>query len=54
MSCSLNLGEFVIRANMYIMILGYYDVVIGMDWLESHEVILNHKRKQLNLVYDEG
>jgi hypothetical protein len=30
-SCSLNLGEFVTRANLYIMILGSYDVVIGMD-----------------------
>jgi hypothetical protein len=31
--CTLNLGEFVTRANMYVMILGSYDVVIGMDWL---------------------
>ena len=33
--CILNLGEFVTRTNLYIMVLGYYDVVIGMDWLES-------------------
>jgi hypothetical protein len=31
-----------------------YDVVIDMDWLESHEVILNYKMKQLILVDDEG
>jgi hypothetical protein len=43
--CILNLGEFVTRANLYITILGSYDVVIGMDWLESHEVILNYKMK---------
>jgi hypothetical protein len=29
--CSLNLGEFFTRANLYVMILGYYDFVIGMD-----------------------
>ena len=29
--CSLNLGHFVMNANMYVMILGYYDIVIGMD-----------------------
>jgi hypothetical protein len=40
--CSLNLGEFVTRANLYIKILGSYDVMIGMDWLESHEAILNY------------
>ena len=32
--CALNLGEFVTRTNLYITILGFYDVVIGMDWLE--------------------
>ena len=38
---ALNLGEFVMRVNLYVTILGSYDVVIGMDWLETHEVILN-------------
>jgi hypothetical protein len=52
--CILNLGEFVTRANLYVTILGSYDVVIGMDWLESHEVILNCKTKRLSLVDDEG
>jgi hypothetical protein len=52
--CALNLGEFVMRANLYVTILGSYDVVIGMDWLESHEAILNCKMKWLSLVDDEG
>jgi hypothetical protein len=39
---------------MYVTILGSYDVVIGMDWLESHEAILNRKMKRLSLVDDEG
>ena len=39
---------------MYVMILGSYDVVIGMDWLEMHEAILNCKTKRLSLVDDEG
>jgi hypothetical protein len=50
----LNLGEFVTRANMYVTILGSYDIVIDMDWLESHEAILNCKTKRLILVDDEG
>jgi hypothetical protein len=29
--CTLNLGEFVTKANLYSMILGSYHVVIGMD-----------------------
>ena len=32
--CALNLGELVMRANLCVMILGSYDVVIGIDWLE--------------------
>jgi hypothetical protein len=29
--CNDNLGDFVTSVNMYITILGYYDIVIGMD-----------------------
>jgi len=43
--CSLNLGVFFKRDNLYAMILGSYEVVINMDWLESHEAILNCKTK---------
>jgi hypothetical protein len=53
MDCSLNLGYFVMNSNLYITILGYYDVVISMDWLESHDAILNCKMKQLSLTDDE-
>jgi hypothetical protein len=53
-SCSLNLRYFVTKANLYVMILGSYDEVIDMDWLESHEAILNCKTKRLSLVDDEG
>jgi hypothetical protein len=52
--CILKLGYFVTRANLYVTILGSYEIMIGMDWLESHEVILNYKMKWLSLVDDEG
>ena len=42
---SLNLGYFVTKANLYVPILGSYDIMIGMDWLESHKAILNCKMK---------
>ena len=29
--CALNLGDFVTRVNLYVTILGSYDVMIGMD-----------------------
>ena len=54
MGCSLKMGEFVTRANLYVRIVGSYDVVIDMDWLETHEAILNCKTKWLSLVDDEG
>jgi hypothetical protein len=43
--CSINLGYFVTKANLYVTILGYYDIVIGMDWLDLHDVILNDNMK---------
>jgi hypothetical protein len=54
MDCSINLGEFVTKANLYVTILGSYDIVIGMDCLESHDAILNYKMKQLILTNDLG
>jgi hypothetical protein len=54
MSCTLNLEYFFTRANLYITILGSYDVMIDMDWLESHEAILNCKTKSLSIVDDVG
>jgi CRISPR/Cas system-associated protein endoribonuclease Cas2 len=41
----INLGYFVTKANLYVIILGSYDIVIGMDWFESHDMILNCKMK---------
>jgi hypothetical protein len=51
---SLNLREFFTRTNLYVTILGSYDNMIGMHWLELHEAILNCKMKWLNFVDDEG
>jgi hypothetical protein len=38
--CNINLGEFVTSVNLYITVLVSYDIVIRMDWLESHDAIL--------------
>jgi hypothetical protein len=50
----INLGYFIMNFDMYVMILGSYDVVIDMDWLESHDSILNYKTKWLSLNDNEG
>jgi hypothetical protein len=52
--CNINLGNFVTSVNLYVMILGSYDIGIGMDCLESHNVILNCKMKRLSLTDDLG
>jgi hypothetical protein len=53
-NCNINLGDFVMKVNIYFTILGSYDIVIGMDWLESHDAILNCKTKWLSLMDDVG
>jgi hypothetical protein len=50
--CSINLGDILVKANLYVTILGSYDIVIGMDWLESHDEILKSNIKQLSLTDD--
>jgi hypothetical protein len=51
---SINLGYFIMKSNLYVMILGSYDIVIDMDWLELHDAILNYKTKRLTLTNDVG
>jgi len=52
-TCILNLGDFVMKETMYVMILRSYDIVINMYWLESHESIVNGNTKWLSLFDDE-
>jgi hypothetical protein len=52
--CNINLGDFVKNVNLYVTILGSYDIVIGVDWLESHDVILKCKTKIITLIDDLG
>jgi hypothetical protein len=47
--CSLKMGDFVTKVDLYVPLLGSYDIVIGMDWLESHDAILNCKTKWLSI-----
>jgi hypothetical protein len=54
MGFTLNVGEFFTRVDLSVTILGSNEVMIGMDWMESHEEILNCKMKWLSLVDDEG
>jgi hypothetical protein len=51
---NINVGDFIANVHMYVITLGYYDVMIRMYWLESHEAILNCKMKRLNLIDDLG
>jgi hypothetical protein len=44
-NCSFNLGDFVAKVDLYVTILGYYDIMIGMDWLECDDAILDSKTK---------
>jgi hypothetical protein len=40
--------------SLYSTTLVSYDIVIGMDWLEIHDVILHCKAKNVYFIDDEG
>ena len=39
--------------NLNILPLGSYDIFIGMDWLESHKVVINYLHKIFSSVDEE-
>ena len=39
------MSQFKTQVKLNVLPLGSYDVLIGMDWLEKHQVILNYFQK---------
>lgn len=39
--CKFYMINFKTEVDLNILLVGYYDLLIGMDWLEKHKVVLN-------------
>jgi hypothetical protein len=50
--CEVYLGVCVTQVSLYTTTLGSYDILIGMDWLEAHEAVLDCKGKVLHFIDD--
>jgi hypothetical protein len=44
-SCSISLNGLNTIIDLNIILLGYYDILIGMDWLNKHHVVLDCQNK---------
>ena len=52
--CPLVMNGLVTWEDMDVLLLGYYDVLIGMDWLESHRVNFDCYNKAFECLDEEG
>ena len=50
----LDLGVFTTTIDLHILPLGSYDIVLGMDWLVTHQVNIDCQRKLVQCVDDIG
>jgi hypothetical protein len=50
----MDMNELNTRADLNILPLGYYDCLIGMDWLDQHHAILDYHNKAFNFLDEEG
>ena len=48
------MSHFKTKVKLNVSPLGSYDVLIGMDWLEKHQVILNCFQKTFTSLNDKG
>jgi hypothetical protein len=53
-NCIVDLGVFTTRLKVYVTTLGVYDLIIGMDWLEAHQALVDCFAKRVFCVDDEG
>jgi hypothetical protein len=49
-----DLGVCTTRLKVYVTVLGTYELIIGMDWLESHQSMVDCFTKRVLCVDDEG
>ena len=54
MKCPLFMDGLLTCANLNVLPLGSYDVLIGMDWLEAHGANINCYNKTFECLDDEG
>ena len=48
------MNELETQVKLNVLPLGSYDILIGMDWLEKHQVILNYFQKTFTCLNKEG
>jgi hypothetical protein len=53
-NCIVYLGVCTTRLKVYVTALGAYDLIIGMDWLEAHQALVDCFAKRVLCVDDEG
>jgi hypothetical protein len=53
-NCIVKIGGCVTKMNLYSMGLGTYDLIIGMDWLESHRALVDCYKKKVLCQNDLG
>ena len=52
--CPLSMNGLVTCVDLSVLSLGSYDVLIGMDWLEAHQVKLDCYKKNFECTDEEG
>jgi hypothetical protein len=52
--CSISLNGVNMNVDLNIIPLGYYNILIGMDWLEKHHVVLDCHNKTFTCIDEEG
>ena len=52
--CEMFMSQFKTQVKLNVLLLGSYDVLIGMDWMERHQVVLNCFQKIFSYLNDKG
>jgi hypothetical protein len=53
-SCPVDMNGLSTRDELNILLVGFYDCLIGMDWLDQHHAILDCCNKEFTCLDEEG
>jgi hypothetical protein len=53
-SCPMDMNGLSTKADLNILLLGLYEFLIGMDWLDQHHDVLDCHKKEFTFLNEEG
>ena len=54
LDCELEISDILLRVDLQVMDISYFDVILSMDWLTVHRVVIDYDRRRITTYTQDG